>query len=58
MSLTAAKCSSTGADVTKMPEEIRARVMRKFGMLFQGGALFDSLSVWENIAFASSTPIR
>ncbi|HRI70325.1 MAG TPA: ATP-binding cassette domain-containing protein, partial [Polyangium sp.] len=40
-----------GADVTKMPEEIRARVMRKFGMLFQGGALFDSLSVWENIAF-------
>jgi phospholipid/cholesterol/gamma-HCH transport system ATP-binding protein len=34
-----------------MPQEIRARVMRKFGMLFQGGALFDSLSVWENIAF-------
>jgi phospholipid/cholesterol/gamma-HCH transport system ATP-binding protein len=24
---------------------------RRFGMLFQGGALFDSLSVWENIAF-------
>ena len=29
----------------------RAPVMRKFGMLFQGGALFDSLTVWENIAF-------
>lgn len=29
----------------------RARVMRKFGMLFQGGALFDSLTVWENVAF-------
>ncbi len=40
-----------GADVTKMPAEIRARVMRKFGMLFQGAALFDSLTVWENIAF-------
>jgi len=40
-----------GADVTRMPAEIRARVMRKFGMLFQGGALFDSLTVWENIAF-------
>lgn len=40
-----------GADVTRMPLEIRARVMRKFGMLFQGAALFDSLSVWENIAF-------
>jgi len=40
-----------GADVTRMPQEIRARVMRKFGMLFQGGALFDSLAIWENIAF-------
>ena len=26
-------------------------VMRKFGMLFQGAALFDSLKVWENVAF-------
>ncbi len=40
-----------GADVTRMPAEIRAHAMRKFGMLFQGGALFDSLTVWENIAF-------
>lgn len=29
----------------------RDRVMRKFGMLFQGSALFDSLRVWENVAF-------
>jgi phospholipid/cholesterol/gamma-HCH transport system ATP-binding protein len=29
----------------------RARLMRKFGMLFQGAALFDSLRVWENVAF-------
>ncbi len=28
-----------------------SRIMRKFGMLFQGGALFDSLRVWENVAF-------
>jgi phospholipid/cholesterol/gamma-HCH transport system ATP-binding protein len=27
-------------------------VNRKFGMLFQGAALFDSLKVWENVAFA------
>ena len=40
-----------GADVTRMPAEIRAHAMRQFGMLFQGGALFDSLTVWENIAF-------
>ena len=29
----------------------RERLLRKFGMLFQGAALFDSLSVWENVAF-------
>ncbi|MCB1538016.1 MAG: ATP-binding cassette domain-containing protein [Rhodospirillales bacterium] len=29
----------------------RDAFMRKFGMLFQGGALFDSLPVWENVAF-------
>ena len=29
----------------------RERVVRKFGMLFQGAALFDSLPVWENVAF-------
>src|SRR5437667_1496303 len=29
----------------------RERLLQKFGMLFQGSALFDSLSVWENVAF-------
>lgn len=29
----------------------RERLMQRVGMLFQGGALFDSLSVWENITF-------
>lgn len=29
----------------------RDELMRKFGMLFQGGALFDSLPVWHNVAF-------
>jgi len=29
----------------------RERMMKKFGMLFQGAALFDSLPVWENVAF-------
>ena len=32
-------------------ERGRTRVMKKFGMLFQGGALFDSLKVWQNVAF-------
>jgi phospholipid/cholesterol/gamma-HCH transport system ATP-binding protein len=29
-----------------------AALRRRTGMLFQGGALFDSLTVWENVAFA------
>jgi len=29
----------------------RAQMMERFGMLFQGGALFDSLPVWQNVAF-------
>ena len=40
-----------GAAVTGMRSAERERMMRRFGMLFQGSALFDSLSVWENVAF-------
>jgi phospholipid/cholesterol/gamma-HCH transport system ATP-binding protein len=40
-----------GEEVTGMGAKDRDRIMRKFGMLFQGGALFDSLKVWENVAF-------
>lgn len=37
-----------GQDVTKAE---RDAFLARFGMLFQGGALFDSLRVWENVAF-------
>ena len=37
-----------GKDVRKWKRET---LLDKFGMLFQGGALFDSLKVWENVAF-------
>jgi len=40
-----------GEDITHINGGARDRVMKKFGMLFQGGALFDSLPVWENVAF-------
>ncbi len=40
-----------GEDTTHLTGSERTRVMRKFGMLFQGSALFDSLKVWENVAF-------
>ncbi len=37
-----------GVDVTKTE---RDGFLARFGMLFQGGALFDSMRVWENVAF-------
>lgn len=37
-----------GQDVTKAD---RDAFLARFGMLFQGGALFDSLPVWQNVAF-------
>lgn len=40
-----------GKDVTKMDEEELNGLRMKFGMLFQGAALFDSLSVMENVGF-------
>ena len=40
-----------GQEVTRMSSAEREEIMHKFGMLFQGGALFDSLPVWENVAF-------
>ena len=40
-----------GEETIDISDDARTRVMRKFGMLFQSGALFDSLRVWENVAF-------
>lgn len=38
-------------EVVGISEEDKEKLHSKMGMLFQGGALFDSLSVWENVAF-------
>jgi phospholipid/cholesterol/gamma-HCH transport system ATP-binding protein len=40
-----------GVDVTRLDEEQLREVRRKVGMLFQGAALFDSLSVGDNVAY-------
>ena len=40
-----------GEEVTGLSGRKRDAYLRKFGMLFQGSALFDSLPVWENVAF-------
>ncbi|HYI85340.1 MAG TPA: ATP-binding cassette domain-containing protein, partial [Acetobacteraceae bacterium] len=38
-----------GRDVLRMPRRERQEVLDHIGMLFQNGALFDSLPVWENV---------
>jgi len=40
-----------GEEVSTINTRNRDKLMEKFGFLFQGGALFDSLTVWENVAF-------
>ncbi|MBY0336187.1 MAG: ATP-binding cassette domain-containing protein [Acetobacteraceae bacterium] len=40
-----------GADVTRLNRRDRAALMDRMGMLFQNGALFDSIPVWENVCF-------
>lgn len=40
-----------GIETTTMKQKEKDSLMNKFGFLFQGGALFDSLSIWENVAF-------
>jgi len=41
-----------GKDITRMDEKELHAMRMKFGMLFQGAALFDSLNVLENVGFA------
>ncbi|UTW56907.1 ATP-binding cassette domain-containing protein [Kordiimonas sp. SCSIO 12610] len=40
-----------GRETTTMSNRERKKILASFGMLFQGAALFDSLLVWENVAF-------
>lgn len=41
-----------GEDIAKMNDKQINNIRRKIGMVFQGGALFDSLSVEENVGFS------
>jgi len=47
-----------GVNIVPMDERQVMEVRRKFGMLFQGAALFDSMTVEENIAFALRHQLR
>lgn len=39
-----------GTDLARLPASELEQVRRRFGMLFQGGALFDSMTVFDNVA--------
>src|SRR5581483_719147 len=40
-----------GRDILQLPRHDRSEIRSRIGMLFQNGALFDSLPVWKNVAF-------
>ena len=40
-----------GQETVKYNDTERDKLMSRFGMLFQGGALFDSLPIWQNVGF-------
>jgi phospholipid/cholesterol/gamma-HCH transport system ATP-binding protein len=40
-----------GEEFTGANDKTRRRILSKYGVLFQGGALFDSLNIYDNIAF-------
>jgi phospholipid/cholesterol/gamma-HCH transport system ATP-binding protein len=43
-----------GEELVGRPEPVLEAARARFGMLFQGSALFDSLPVWRNVTFALS----
>lgn len=40
-----------GQETSKLSGKKRNEFLKKFAIVFQGGALFDSLKIWENVAF-------
>ena len=51
MKQTSGSIKIDGQEISQIQGSARDVLMGKFGFLFQGGALFDSLPVWENVAF-------
>ena len=40
-----------GEEITNQSTQVREKILLKTGMLFQYAALFDSLTIWENVGF-------
>lgn len=51
LSATSGSIKIDGEETLTLSLEAKDQMMEKIGFLFQGGALFDSLPIWENISF-------
>ena len=51
MTPTSGSIKIDGQEITNQSQKDHDLLMEKIGFLFQGGALFDSLAIWENVAF-------
>ena len=47
-----------GTDITRLRRSALDRIRERYGVVFQGGALFDSMSVFENVAFPLREKVR
>jgi ABC-type transport system involved in resistance to organic solvents, ATPase component len=47
------RCGSNDVEISRLRGHALNEVRKRFAMLFQGAALFDSLTVFENVAFLS-----
>ena len=55
---TAGKIRILGEDITRLSEKKLLKIRQQFGMVFQGGALFDSLTVEDNVAYFLKENLR
>ncbi|HFB67710.1 MAG TPA: ATP-binding cassette domain-containing protein [Calditrichae bacterium] len=55
---TAGKIRIFGEDITRLSEKKLLKIRQQFGMVFQGGALFDSLTVEDNVAYFLKENLR
>ncbi len=55
---TAGKIRILGEEITRLPEKKLLKLRQQFGMVFQGGALFDSLTVEDNVAYFLKENLR
>ena len=47
-----------GVEITRLSGRALDEVRRTYGVVFQGGALFDSMSCWDNVAFPLREKVR